>query len=160
MREDVRLYTERKFRRWTFGSWCPPQGSFAFRAFALDYIGTGIMIGCIACLVLGLQWGGSKYAWSSGPVVATLVVFAALIPVIIVWEWKLAGPSRILPLSYFVDRTQERFLRLAFRVYIVLTSSTAGRRLSRRFLRDVRAPDRNVLLANVFVSVSELSFRS
>ncbi|BGP57253.1 hypothetical protein JCM8202_002830 [Rhodotorula sphaerocarpa] len=124
MREDVRLYTERKFRRWTFGSWCPPQGSFAFRAFALDYIGTGIMIGCIACLVLGLQWGGSKYAWSSGPVVATLVVFAALIPVIIVWEWKFAGPSRILPLSYFVDRTQAGACLVAFFAMFVLLTGT------------------------------------
>lgn len=113
MREDVALYTERKFKRWTLGRWSPPRTSLAFRLFALDYIGTALMIGCIACLVLALQWGGVKYSWHSGPVIAALVVFAVLIPIIVFWEWKMAGPSRILPLGYFLDRTQvsRRFLK-------------------------------------------------
>lgn len=106
MLEEVGIYTKRKFKRWTFGRWCPPRSSLAFRLFALDWIGSAIMIGCIACLVLALQWGGVKYSWHSGPVVAALTVFAVLVPCIIVWEWKFAGPSRILPLGYFLDRTQ------------------------------------------------------
>lgn len=106
MLEEVGVYTERKFRRWTFGRWCPPRSALAFRLYALDWIGSAIMIGCIACLVLALQWGGVKYSWHSGPVVAALTVFAVLVPCIVVWEWKFAGPSRILPLGYFRDRTQ------------------------------------------------------
>lgn len=124
MLEEVGIYTERKFKRWTFGRWCPPRSSLAFRLFALDWIGSVIMIGCIACLVLALQWGGVKYSWHSGPVVAALTVFAVLVPCIIVWEWKFAGPSRILPLGYFLDRTQAGASLVAFFAMFILLTGT------------------------------------
>lgn len=124
MTDAIASWTERKFKRWTFGLWCPPRTSLAFRLFALDYIGTVIMIATIACLVLALQWGGVKYAWHDGPVVATLVVFAVLVPTIVLFEWKLAGPSRILPLGYFVDRSQAGACMCAFFTMFVLLVST------------------------------------
>lgn len=108
MDRAVAEWTERKIARYTFGRWTTPRSSIFFRIFALDYIGTVLMLGLITCLVLALQWGGEKYAWSDGPVVACLVVFAVLIPILVAFEWKLAGPSRILPLGYFKDRTQVR----------------------------------------------------
>ncbi|BGP04230.1 hypothetical protein JCM10049v2_000028 [Rhodotorula toruloides] len=124
MTETVASYTERKFKRWTFGLWTPPRTSLAFRLFALDYIGTVLMIATIACLVLALQWGGVKYAWHDGPVVATLVVFAILVPTVVLFEWKFAGPSRILPLGYFVDRSQAGACMCAFFTMFVLLVST------------------------------------
>lgn len=108
MQENVAIWTERKFARYTGGRWCPPRASLAFRTFALDWVGTILMLGIITCLVLALQWGGVKYAWSDGPVIASFVVFAVLIPVFVAFEWKLAGPSRIFPLEYFKGRTQVR----------------------------------------------------
>lgn len=44
-----------------------------------DPIGTLILIPSIICLLLALQWGGQQYSWSSGRVVALLVVFAVSI---------------------------------------------------------------------------------
>ncbi|GAA5916994.1 hypothetical protein JCM8208_003424 [Rhodotorula glutinis] len=124
MREDVALWTERKFVRWTFGRWSPSRSSLAFRTFALDWIGTVLMLGIITCLVLALQWGGVKYAWSAGPVVACFVVFAVLIPTFVVFEWKLAGPSRIMPLEYFNGRTQVGATLAAFFTMFVLLVAT------------------------------------
>ncbi|GAA5856891.1 hypothetical protein JCM9279_007592 [Rhodotorula babjevae] len=124
MREDVALWTERKFARWTAGRWSPSRSSLAFRTFALDWIGTILMLGIITCLVLALQWGGVKYAWSAGPVVACFVVFAVLIPTFIGFEWKLAGPSRIMPLEYFHGRTQVGATLAAFFTMFVLLVAT------------------------------------
>lgn len=39
----------------------------------LDYVGIFLLSGSLASLVIGLTWGGTTYAWSSGPVIATLV---------------------------------------------------------------------------------------
>ncbi|GAA6053549.1 hypothetical protein JCM3770_005189 [Rhodotorula araucariae] len=123
MREEVALWTERKFARYTFSRWRPPRSSLGFRIFALDWVGTILMIGIITCLVLALQWGGEKYAWSDGPVVACFVVFAVLIPVFIAFEWKLAGPSRILPLEFFNSRTQVGATLAAFFAMFILLIS-------------------------------------
>ncbi|BGP44235.1 hypothetical protein JCM10450v2_000046 [Rhodotorula kratochvilovae] len=123
MREDVALWTERKFARYTFGRWRPSRSSIVFRSFALDWTGTILMLGIITCLVLALQWGGEKYAWSDSPVVACFVVFAVLIPVFVAFEWKLAGPSRILPLEYLNGRTQiGATLAAFFAMFILLVS--------------------------------------
>ncbi|MCJ1276755.1 MFS sugar transporter [Puttea exsequens] len=51
---------------------------FKQRAQQFDPIGTIIFVPCIICLLLALQWGGSKYPWSNGRIVALLVVFGVL----------------------------------------------------------------------------------
>lgn len=44
----------------------------------LDPLGALLIIPSLICLLLALQWGGGKYDWSSGRVIALLVVFAVL----------------------------------------------------------------------------------
>jgi hypothetical protein len=44
----------------------------------LDPLGTLFLVASLVCLLLALQWGGSSYSWSSGRVVALLVVFVVL----------------------------------------------------------------------------------
>lgn len=41
-----------------------------------DPIGSVLLLGTVISLLLALEWGGTTYSWSSGPVVAPLVVFA------------------------------------------------------------------------------------
>lgn len=31
----------------------------------MDYIGSVLILSCVTCLLLALQWGGNDYAWSS-----------------------------------------------------------------------------------------------
>lgn len=44
-----------------------------------DLYGTALFLPGIVCLLLALQWGGSKYAWSNGRIIALFVLFAVFI---------------------------------------------------------------------------------
>lgn len=69
-----------------------------------DPLGSIILLGCLVCLVLALQWGGAQYAWNSGQVIAVLVVFGCtLIP----WLWLQykQGDEATVPLSLVTQRT-------------------------------------------------------
>ncbi|KAJ7499726.1 DHA14-like major facilitator [Mycena latifolia] len=65
-----------------------------------DPLGTIIFIPAIVCLLLALQWGGSKYPWSNGRIIGLFVVFGVLIAGFIaiqIWKQDLATvPPRIL----------------------------------------------------------------
>lgn len=60
------------------------EGSVGFkkRLRQFDPWGTAVFVPAIVCLLLALQWGGSKYTWGNGRIIALFVVFGVLI---IVW---------------------------------------------------------------------------
>ncbi len=78
------------------------EDSIGFRARArqFDPFGTMVFVPAIVCLLLALQWGGSKYPWSNGRIIALFVVFSVLIVVFIAIQfWKKDNatvPPRIL----------------------------------------------------------------
>lgn len=54
-----------------------------------DLLGTAFFIPGIVCLLLALQWGGTKYAWGNGRIIALFVLFGVLIAVFIgIQFWK------------------------------------------------------------------------
>lgn len=53
----------------------------------LDIAGTIVFLPSIICLLLALQWGGSKYPWSNGRVIALFVVFGVLMIAFLVLQW-------------------------------------------------------------------------
>ena len=62
---------------------------FSERAKQFDPVGTLFFIPCIICLLLALQWGGTKYPWSNGRIIALFVVFGLLaIGFVAVQLWK------------------------------------------------------------------------
>lgn len=73
---------------------------FKARIKQFDPIGTTFFIPCIVCLLLALQWGGSKYDWNDAKIIALLVVFGILaicFVAIQVWQQDNATvPPRIL----------------------------------------------------------------
>ena len=55
----------------------------------IDIPGTLVFIPCIVCLLLALQWGGQKYPWSDGRIIALFVLFGVLLIVFIVIQiWR------------------------------------------------------------------------
>lgn len=66
----------------------------------LDPSGLALLLPAMTCLLLALQNGGTKWAWSSGQVIALLVVFAVLIIGFIIdqfWRQETATvPPRII----------------------------------------------------------------
>jgi hypothetical protein len=65
-----------------------------------DLVGTAVFLPLVVCLLLALQWGGSKYAWNSGTIIALLVVAGLLLIAFIgVQIWKQDNgtvPPRVL----------------------------------------------------------------
>lgn len=45
----------------------------------LDPLGTFFFVPSIVCLVLGLEWGGSTYAWNNWRVILLMVLFGVLL---------------------------------------------------------------------------------
>ncbi|KAF2433313.1 MFS general substrate transporter [Tothia fuscella] len=66
----------------------------------LDLQGTALFLPGVVCLLLALQWGGTKYEWKSGRIIALLVLFVILvIGFIAVQIWKqeeATVPPRVL----------------------------------------------------------------
>ncbi|KAJ7165601.1 putative efflux pump antibiotic resistance protein [Mycena crocata] len=73
---------------------------WAKRVNQFDPFGTIVFIPGIVCLLLALQWGGSKYPWSDGRIIALFVLFGVLISTFVgiqIWKQDLATvPPRIL----------------------------------------------------------------
>ncbi|KAJ7780774.1 major facilitator superfamily domain-containing protein [Mycena maculata] len=65
-----------------------------------DPFGTIVFIPAVVCLLLALQWGGSKYPWSNGRIIALLMLFGVLISAFIavqIWKQDMGTcPPRIL----------------------------------------------------------------
>ncbi|KAF2499315.1 MFS general substrate transporter, partial [Lophium mytilinum] len=54
------------------------ESTFAQQIRKFDLPGTALFLPGIICLLLALQWGGSKYAWGNGRIIALFVIFAIL----------------------------------------------------------------------------------
>ncbi|KAG0650946.1 Aspyridones efflux [Hyphodiscus hymeniophilus] len=69
-----------------------------------DLYGTSVFIPAIICLLLALQWGGTKYPWGSGRIIALFVVFGVLIAAFIsIQFWK--QDSATIPPSIMKKRS-------------------------------------------------------
>ena len=62
-----------------------------------DVLGTTFFLAGTVCLLVALQWGGSTYAWSSGRVVALLVVFAVCLAAFIIIQFHRPETATVDP---------------------------------------------------------------
>ncbi|WP_020578832.1 MFS transporter [Actinopolymorpha alba] len=68
-------------------------------AHRIDYLGTLLLAGAAAALVLGTSWGGTQYAWGS-PVIVGL--FAGAVALVVAWAAvERRAPEPVLPLHLF-----------------------------------------------------------
>lgn len=65
----------------------PPKESLLHRIDRFDPIGTFLLVPAVICVLLALQWGGVKYPWGSGRVVALFVVGGVLFLGFITVQW-------------------------------------------------------------------------
>ncbi|KAL2865009.1 MDR family MFS transporter [Aspergillus lucknowensis] len=63
----------------------------------LDFIGASLLIPCIICLLLALQWGGNKYAWSNSRIIGLFVGFGLLLILTVISQWKLGDRATLPP---------------------------------------------------------------
>ena len=73
------------------------------RIMRLDLLGTSMMVPSIVCLLLALQWGGTKHAWNSSVIIGLFVGFALMMIIFIAIQiWK--GDMGTLPPRLFKMR--------------------------------------------------------
>jgi len=74
-----------------------PEGSLMEKIKKIDYFGTVLLIGFSVCLLLGLNWGGSNYAWSDPLIITLLVDSGVFLIAFIVIECFVASDPIIPP---------------------------------------------------------------
>ncbi|MFC0005028.1 MDR family MFS transporter [Micromonospora siamensis] len=76
---------------------------FQRREHAIDWVGAGLLVAGVSCLLLALSWGGNEYAWGSGVIIGLFVAGAVLGALFVAQEARVAEP--ILPLRLFRSAT-------------------------------------------------------
>ncbi|SCL17575.1 drug resistance transporter, EmrB/QacA subfamily [Micromonospora rhizosphaerae] len=76
---------------------------FERREHAIDWLGAGLLVAGVSCLLLALSWGGNRYAWSSGVIIGLFVAGAVFGVLFVLQEARV--PEPILPLRLFRQAT-------------------------------------------------------
>lgn len=71
----------------------------------LDVVGTLVFAPSIICLLMALQWAGTTYAWSSGRIIALLVLFAVLLISFILAQILQSEENTTVPTSMAKNRS-------------------------------------------------------
>lgn len=56
----------------------------------IDFLGTFSLIGCLVCTLIALNWGGTKYSWSSPVIIILLIAGIFFLALYILIEFKFA----------------------------------------------------------------------
>lgn len=80
---------------------------------AIDWLGTGLVIGGTTMLLLGLQFGGISFPWSSATVISLIVFSMVTIVLFFLVEWKLAVWP-VIPMRIFSHRSNLASLGVCF----------------------------------------------
>ena len=70
----------------------------------LDPFGVCLLLGAVCCIVLSLQWGGSRFPWRSAKIIGLFIGSGLLGVFFFVFEWRL-GETAMLPLRVFGQRS-------------------------------------------------------
>ncbi|MEU4367605.1 MDR family MFS transporter [Micromonospora chersina] len=76
---------------------------FQRREHSVDWVGAGLLVAGVSCLLLALSWGGNEYAWGSGVIIGLFVAGAVLGVLFLIQEARVKEP--ILPLRLFRSPT-------------------------------------------------------
>ena len=77
---------------------------FAQRLRQLDLGGTAIFVIDVVVVLLALQWGGAKYAWSNWRIILLFCLFGVLTIAFLLLQWKL-GDNATLPFRVIRQRS-------------------------------------------------------
>jgi hypothetical protein len=80
---------------------------------AVDWLGSLSMVGGIIMILLGLEFGGITYPWSSATVLCLLIFGALVIVIFFLIEWRVA-PYPLMPLDLFSKRSNLAALATCF----------------------------------------------
>jgi MFS family permease len=64
---------------------------------SLDFVGAGLMLGCVTCFILAMQYGGQSHPWNSAIVIGLLVGFVLILAVLVTWELHMGERAMVVP---------------------------------------------------------------
>ncbi|KAF7504215.1 hypothetical protein GJ744_002588 [Endocarpon pusillum] len=137
----------------------PQKASLKEKLLQMDLPGAFTIMAAVVCYLLAMQWGGTSKGWSSGPVVATLVVFGVLIIAFVGIEWY-SGDRALVQARFLKDRTiaaQSAFVCFSSGLFFVMIyylpiyfQSTRGDSAARSGINNLPL----VLGASLFTAIS------
>lgn len=71
----------------------------------MDYLGNLLLIGAIVSILIALSWGGTRYPWSSGHVLAPLIIGLLGLPAFVLFQGTPLVKEPTAPLRLFGNRT-------------------------------------------------------
>ncbi|RAH47378.1 MFS general substrate transporter-like protein [Aspergillus brunneoviolaceus CBS 621.78] len=71
----------------------------------LDYLGNLLLVGAIVSILIALSWGGTRYPWSSGHVLAPLIIGLVGSPAFVLYQATPFVEEPTTPLRLFSNRT-------------------------------------------------------
>ncbi|KAL2056622.1 hypothetical protein ABVK25_003016 [Lepraria finkii] len=81
----------------------PVKADWKEKLLQMDPLGTLTIMAAVICYILALQWGGTTKAWSSSPVIGTLVGFVVFLIAFGLVEWKM-GDQAVLQGRFLKQR--------------------------------------------------------
>jgi MFS family permease len=81
----------------------PPKPSLREQLMQMDPLGTTLFLPALICLLLPLQWGGTRYAWNDARVVVPLVLSAVLFAAFVASQLY-SGDRAMVPPRVFKNR--------------------------------------------------------
>lgn len=78
----------------------PPKVSWPKRLLHLDPVGVALVMGCITCFILALQYAGDTHPWNSSVVIGLFVGFGLLAIATVLWELWVGDYAMMIPRLY------------------------------------------------------------
>ncbi|KAH7379363.1 major facilitator superfamily-domain-containing protein [Phaeosphaeria sp. MPI-PUGE-AT-0046c] len=80
---------------------------------AVDWLGSLTMVGGVVMVLLGLEFGGITYPWSSATVLCLIIFGVVVIGIFFIIEWRVS-PYPLMPLNLFSKRSNLAALSTCF----------------------------------------------
>lgn len=88
-------------------------GSYKLKLKQVDWLGSFLTLAWAVLVLVALSWAGTQYSWSSGAVLAPLLIGIALLGVFLFVELK-AVKLPLIPLYIFRDKTVSAAMAITF----------------------------------------------
>ncbi|GMK56662.1 hypothetical protein CspeluHIS016_0305020 [Cutaneotrichosporon spelunceum] len=89
----------------------------------MDWIGSALALLFVTCLLLALQWGGNKYAWSNWRIPVLFTLGGLLCIAFFAWEWFL-NENALIPRVLMTNRTVVSASGAIFMLMMVMLGGT------------------------------------
>lgn len=124
----------------------------------IDFGGAALLAGGLGSLLLGLSWGGGKYAWASWQIVGLFIAAAVLIGALIWWESRHEDP--IIPLSVFKNSIFRVSVIMLFLIGIAMFGAIIYLPLFAQIVQGASATNSGIILLPLVAAMAITSILS